>query len=1186
MNVKLFLVIILAIVLFSLQASAVSLSSNGEVHTVTQGNLEFKTDGNGLVNLYKNGNYLARFGFTLKGTVNAQQKFLNSWETDWTWQVLSNTDSNVTVLGSTNWQGLDWKQRWFWSETEQKFTNYLTNNTGFDVTNTSFYYVVRLDAGNVECLHYVDNDEQGNKFCFEQDVTKTQNLEQYLKRINFVDTTFNFQDLIDSGFEFNYLFAGQLNNVNSSLFGNGFVIGVTKNGGLFPNGASVELDPSVIDTTALSLTNYGNVIVKDSSGNIFTVQEVVVNSSTDIFVSKSTDNGTTFTSFNLTNSPDVNESFPHIDVNSTDGLIIQFDGNNQNTIFVTTCSTGGCDSNSEFLDKLDVSACGATNCNFGSLDVDQNDVSQIVYVKGATGAYRRNTGYVGSAWGAEENTNVGTGVPVVATGIVSAKNGSDLRLAFANPNGSQFTVSYFDGATWSANLLLGNPNILTPASCFAGYDGNFYCAYAQRQGAAPAPANIHLTQCVETNDCSLIGNWTDVNVTESPNQNDSFVSMFQASDLNIHLLTSTRLSAADVNIHHYIRLPNGTFITSTIADGNLLFSDANRTYNPILRNRDYAGSALDGFTSFPVGNLTLDYVFLTSNVSTGDPSTLVFDSNLLGIVNGIKASITTKPASPITLDTENGITNVQTDFNSTTEFFGPITDINFLWQVDGEEISTDQNTVRDFNGSNNDFNVSLIVQGRITGGDTFTSQQDQNILLRNTLQGVDFNFTNNAFTNNVDVNFRVFADGTINFAVWGGTDFDTNSSGVNINKIFDQNKITQVCVIVNGTGDINKLLCKDYVVARWLVSPAIDEESGASLTPTITNYNNPNQTYTHSADINVFTFYGPEINYDTNAAFLIDFNTSYFTRNYFFDLDKNITFFLLQPRLPLVANSIQSTLFTIDNFTRDTVPEIVIQAIRTIAGEEVIVESTISDSTGTATMSFVANLDYTLRFLDADGTILSEGPLGPKSTVLYAFIGTAEINFVLTPVGELVIQWIPSTSSIDANTDFTVRFNQIINQVDLNITKLTVRISQGDTNFFVQDFNFTGIDTNIFQDVNVLDANEFSFMIVSITAQTPDGNFTKDFSYILVFTAGGSLVKNIQNMKSELGPTVVLIIAVIITLFVVAGFAMTATTDFNWLGVVALISLGVFTYFTWIPLTVFLVSILMGSAGLIYRWVR
>ncbi len=722
---------------------------------------------------------------------------------------------------------------------------------------------------------------------------------------------------------------------------------------------------------------------------------------------------------------------------------------------------------------------------------------------------------------------------------------------------------------------------------FAGYDGNFYLPYTQDISGTDTSNQIHFRQCIVTADCSNIANWSaDLNIT-SPGLNQAWVSVFQSSDLNVNIITSALVSAADANLFHFVRTPNNVFTTSNIADGNQLFADSNRTYNPLVRNRGYDGEVLPLGSLPTIGNIEIDYVFLTSANAQGDPSTLLFDSNSYPIGNGILTSFTTNPASPIAIDPEEGITNILTDFNSTTQFFpsGGIVDINFLWQVNGEEISTDQNTVRDFNGSDADINVSLIVSGN-DGADTFTSQQDQNILFRSAPQGVDFNFTNNAFANNVDVNFRVFATGTINFAVWGGTDFDTNVSGTNINKIFDQNKITQVCVIVNGSGDVNKLVCKDYVVARWLVSPAIDEETDVSLTPTITNYNNPNQTYTHSADINVFTFYGEEVNYDTNAAFLIDFNTSYFTRNYFFDLDQNITFFLLQPRLPLVANSIQSTIFTIDNFTRDTVPEIVIQAIRTIGGVETIVESTISDSTGTATMSFVANLDYTLRFLDADGKILSEGPLGPKSTTLFAFIGTAEINFVLTPVGELVIQWIPSTTSIDANTNFIVRFNQIINQVDLNITTLTVRISQGDTNFFAQDFNFTGIDTNIFQDVNVLDANEFSFMIVTITAQTPDGNFTKEFSYILVFTEGGSLVKNIQDMRTELGPTVVLIIAIIITLFTVAGFARVATTDFNWLGIVALFVLGIFTYLLWIPLTIYLTAILMGAAGLVYRWVR
>jgi len=1194
---KLFLVVLLIVVLFSVSASAVSMESNGQVHSITQGNLKFVTDPSGLMKLFKNGDYLGNFGFTLKGTVNGQTRFLNSWSTEWTWEVLSNTDSNITVLASTNWQGLEWKQRWFFSDTEQKFSNHLTNNTGFDVTNTRFYYVIRLDPTNVSCLNYVDNQRRANRYCFEQDITITQNLERYLKRISFKETLFNFQDLIGSGFEFKYLFLGQLNNVHPSLAGRGFIIGVTKNAGLFPDGASIELDPSVIDSSDLSKTNYGNVIVRDSSQTIFVVHEETVSSSnTDIFISKSTDDGVTFTTFNLTNSSDVNENLPHIDINSTDGLIISFDGNNSNGVFVTTCSAGGCDSNAEFLDKLDVSACGEVQCSNSNIVVDVNDFSHLTYARGqSTLEYRRNTGFVGSGWGAEETVLNAGGSAILArdgTGVIVAKNGSNRKLAYTNANDSQANIGYFDGSDWivdpdtgagEGGLQTPGSNVEEPLTAFAGYDGNFYVAYSQFAAGTSGGKSIHYRQCVQDANCADPGVFSaDLNIT-GPALDRAFLSMFQATDLNLHVVASPVVESIDVNIFHFVRLPNNIWTTSSTADNNVLVSDANRTYNPLIRNRDYRGSFNDGVV-FPPGNLNFDYIFLTSDNSDGDPSTLIFDSNDFGDINGIVANFTTTPGSPFILDPENGVTNVNVDFNNITEEFG-IVDSNFSWLVDGIEESTDQNFNRDFNGTDADFNISLIVNGNDLTTH-FTSQKDQNVLLRSAPQGIDFNFTNNTYVNNVDVNFEVTATGTINFAIWGGTDFDTNLSGTIINKVFTQNKISQVCVIVNGAGDVNKLVCKDYIVARWLVSPAIDEETSVSLTPTITNYNRPSQAYTHSADINVFTFYGPEIDFDTNAAFVIDFNTSYFTRNYFFDLDKNITFFALQPRLPVVANSIQSTIFTIDNFTRDTVPGIVIQAIRTLGGVETIIESTISDSTGTATMSFVANLDYTLRFLDADGTILSEGLLGPKSTTLFAFIGTGKIVFTLTPVGELVVTWIPHASSIDANTNFTVRFNQIINQVDLNITRLTVRISQGDTNFFAQDFNFLGTDTNIFQDVNVLDANEFGFMIVTITAQTTDGNVSKSFSYILVFKPGGSLIKNIRAMKTELGPTVALIIAIIITVSAVGGFARVATTDFNWLGIIALFILGIFTYLEWIPLTIYLVAILMGAGGLIYRWVR
>ncbi|KKL84104.1 hypothetical protein LCGC14_1968080, partial [marine sediment metagenome] len=628
--------LLIAIVLLSQLAFAVSLESNGQTHIITQGSLRFETDGHGRVDVFRNDTHLGEFAFSLAGTINGTPRFLNSWDADWAWQVLSNVDNNITILGSTNWQGLEWEQYWFFSETEQKFAHFVENQTGFDSTDTKMYFVVNVDNVNVECINYVDNQNQGQEFCFEQDIEITQNLEQYLNRINFVDTLFNFQDLIDSGFEFDYLFAGWLNNANANLPStNGFIIGVTKNNGLFPNGARVVLDPSIIDTSALSKTNYGNVLARDTSGNIWVVHEETVSASnSDIFVSKSLNNGLTWTTFNLTSTSDFNELLPHIDINSTNGLVIEYDkknNDNGNTqIFVTTCSAGDCDASSEFLTDINVSACGATNCANGSLGVDVNDTAQITYGKAATTlVYRQNTGFAGGTWGGEElSVFVGGGAILAGdgTGVVVSKNGSDKRLAFVNSNNSQVNVAYFDGSNWQVAIILNTPTNGThqPVTGFAGYDGNFYVSYTQQNGEngtdGATPKNIHFRQCSIDANCSVLGNWSsDLNVTTAPGQNDSFVSMFQANDLNIHILSSARSQDADANIHHYVRLPNGTWTTSSIADGNLLFSDANRTFNPLLRNREYVGSFLNGSTSLPIGQLTMDYVFLTSNVLTGDP---------------------------------------------------------------------------------------------------------------------------------------------------------------------------------------------------------------------------------------------------------------------------------------------------------------------------------------------------------------------------------------------------------------------------------------------------------------------------------------------------------------------------------------------------------------------------------------
>ncbi len=1123
------------LVFLSVSVSAVSLDSVGEIHTITQGNLKFETDGHGRVDVYRSGIHVGEFAFSLKGTINGTTRFLNSWDTDWTWQVLSNTDSNVTVLGSTVWQGLIWEQYWFFSEDEQKFAHFVENQTGFDSTDTSLYFVVNTDNVNVECLHYIDNQGMGQDFCFEQDIEITQNLEQYLKRIDFVDTLFDFQDLIDSGFEFNYLFAGFLNNANSNLPNtNGFVVGVTKNNGLFPNGSRVILDPSIIDASPLDKTNYGNLIARDSDGNIWIAfQKTVSASNTDVFVSKSTDDGLTFTSFNLTNTTDRNESLPHIDVNSTDGIIISYDVNNTAgggvpDMFITSCSTGGCDASAEFLDDVNVSACGSDICSNSNMVVDVNDFTHVTYAKDQTTfAYRRNTGFVGSAFSSEDTVAMSQVLAEDGTGVVVAKNGSNKKLGFANGSNAQVNVFYFDGTTWQANLILNsttNDGVFQPVTAFAGYDGNFYVAYTQANGDngvdGGTPKNIHFRQCDIDANCAVIGNWSaDLNVTTSPLQNDSFVSIFQDSDLNIHFLSSARVADADANIHHYIRLPNG--VITSVPDANLLFSDGNRTYNPLLRNRDYFGSFTDG-TSFPAGNRDLDYVFLTATNTTGDPSTLIFDNNSLGDINGMTASFTSTPASPYVLDPENNITNINVDFNSTTALVG-IIDVNFEWFVDGTSVSADQNYNRDFNGSDADFNISLVANGN-DGTTHFTSQSDQNVLLRTAAQNLDINFLFNPEGTLADVNFGVTASGatdTINFAVWGFPN-DNNLSGLVVNQQYRVGDNRQVCVVVNSTGDVNKLHCENFLTTRVIAKIPLDITNLNELTPFTVSINTvPSQSFTDvSADQNFWFFsQGADVNTfnmvtDANVDFQVSNNLILLN-----SVDLNQT---IQPYMSPVAVGGIRVIFTAkDSITDDIIPSLIIFFSRTVTGvRNTLVQSGVTDSFGRISLSFIPNIDHNFTAEFPVGTIIKTGIYVPE-----AIDATNGVQ-LLSPSGAVITD-ANTIGSIDVNflqvnatvkSDGQVDLNQVVT-TDRNITSITITVDHNSVNLFT-DTNTVGVSNGglFSQSIDVNGLSRLIPLIVTVSGIFTDGNtFTSSRGITIVDTPG--LTESLVAARSELGDT-------------------------------------------------------------------
>lgn len=306
------------------------LSTDGVTHTVTSGDLKFSTTGNGVVSVYQNNKHMGKFGFSLTGVINSDRKFLNSWDVSWTWQILSNTDSNITVLATASQQGINWIQQWtFQPAQDPKLLHIITNNTGFDSTGTQLLYIFDLNIDNAPQIVYTDDLGQDQNFLFDQNLLIIdESVKNYGRKIKFLNTIFNFQDLIDSGFDLNYFFIGNLNAAHNSLPNTeGIIVGVTKNNGFFPDGATIVLDPTI--TTAL--TESANLDIFDpASPNIFRVNSTnlgfIAHPHATVFFTRyfeSNDNGLNWSEadFNFTSGGGSNDS-PGVVFNADNNKVV------------------------------------------------------------------------------------------------------------------------------------------------------------------------------------------------------------------------------------------------------------------------------------------------------------------------------------------------------------------------------------------------------------------------------------------------------------------------------------------------------------------------------------------------------------------------------------------------------------------------------------------------------------------------------------------------------------------------------------------------------------------------------------------------------------------------------------------------------------------------------------------------
>jgi len=193
--------------------------------------------------------------------------------------------------------------------------------------------------------------------------------------------------------------------------------------------------------------------------------------------------------------------------------------------------------------------------------------------------------------------------------------------------------------------------------------------------------------------------------------------------------------------------------------------------------------------------------------------------------------------------------------------------------------------------------------------------------------------------------------------------------------------LREVCVVVNGAGDINKLRCETFFSTHVLgqvpinisTLVAVDQPFDMSVNT------DPGQAFTSvSVDQNFWFFYqSPDNNFfnlitDANVSFLVTTNLIQIKAS-----DFNQT---IQPYVVPATLGISVIFTTLDPLTNDIVPSVVLKFSRTISGVgNVDSGSGITDTLGRLSLPFVPTIDHNFTVEFPGGTVLQTGTYNPQT---------------------------------------------------------------------------------------------------------------------------------------------------------------------------------------------------------------
>lgn len=234
------------------QAEDISLDTDtNTLHSFDGFDYKFKSDGT--FRIFKDGIKQASYGFGMSGIYNSNTVYALSNDYEWVWEIIENNSNRIELEGKrANYDSVPFKWKINLVVERYKYlkmTNYVENTTAKNVSDLQFFYLFDVNTVANPVVKYVDENSIGHQYSYHTNQLRedANGLSDILNRVSVPFFDFQFQDMIDEGYNLTYLFFGDLNFLNENLpDSNGFVVGFSKDDGILAAGTGMEIDPILI----------------------------------------------------------------------------------------------------------------------------------------------------------------------------------------------------------------------------------------------------------------------------------------------------------------------------------------------------------------------------------------------------------------------------------------------------------------------------------------------------------------------------------------------------------------------------------------------------------------------------------------------------------------------------------------------------------------------------------------------------------------------------------------------------------------------------------------------------------------------------------------------------------------------------------------------------------------------------